>query len=85
MVGQMITTYTKGVDQTEAYKSTSFAVHSMGSYFLDSQGNAWTANYLNEGGDDVRDLQTNIAAEAGTRQTYEDLIKLAPDEERKRS
>jgi Mn-containing catalase len=27
----------------------------------------------------VRDLRANIAAEAGARQTYESLIKLAPD------
>jgi Mn-containing catalase len=35
---------------------------------------------LNEGGDVVRDLRANIAAEAGARQTYEELIKLATDE-----
>lgn len=51
-----------------------------GPHFLDSQGSAWTAAYLNEGGDVVRDLRANIAAEAGARQTYEELIKLAPDE-----
>lgn len=80
MVGKMIEGHTKNVDQTDAYKSTLFAVRGMGPHFLDSQGNAWTANYLNEGGDVVRDLRANIAAEAGARQTYEALIKLAPDE-----
>jgi Mn-containing catalase len=80
MVGKMIEAHTKNVDQTEAYKSTLFAVRGMGPHFLDSQGNAWTANYLNEGGDVVRDLRANIAAEAGARQTYEALIKLSPDE-----
>ncbi len=85
VVGQMITAHTKGVDQTEAYKSTLFAVRGLGPHFLDSQGNAWTANYLNEGGDVVRDLRANIAAEAGARQTYEELIKLAPDEGTKKT
>ncbi|PSB33614.1 manganese catalase family protein [Stenomitos frigidus] len=80
MVGKMIESHTKNVDQTAAFNSTLFAVRGMGPHFLDSQGNAWTANYLNEGGDVVRDLRANIAAEAGARQTYEALIKLATDE-----
>lgn len=80
MVGKLIEAHTKNTDQTEAYKSTLFALRGIGPHFLDSQGNAWTANYLNEGGDVVRDLRANIAAEAGARQTYEELIKLATDE-----
>ncbi|MBN4005679.1 MULTISPECIES: manganese catalase family protein [unclassified Nostoc] len=79
MVGKLIEGHTKNVDQTEAYKSTLFAIRGVGPHFLDSQGNAWTANYLNEGGDVVRDLRANLAAEAGARQTYEELIKLATD------
>jgi Mn-containing catalase len=79
MVGKLIEAHTKNTDQTEAYKSTLFAIRGVGPHFLDSQGNAWTANYLNEGGDVVRDLRANIAAEAGARQTYEELIKLATD------
>lgn len=85
MVGKLIETHTKNVDQTEAYKSTLFAVRGMGPHFLDSQGSAWTAAYINEGGDVVRDLRANIAAEAGARQTYEALIKLAPDEGTKKT
>lgn len=85
MVGKMIEAHTKNVDQTEAFKSTLFAVRGMGPHFLDSQGNTWTASYINEGGDVVRDLRANIAAEAGARQTYESLIKLAPDEGSKKT
>jgi Mn-containing catalase len=80
MIGQLIESHTKNVDQTDAYKSTLFAVRGMGPHLLDSQGNAWSATYVNEGGDVVRDLRADIAAEAGARQTYEALIKLAPDE-----
>ncbi|WP_066377441.1 MULTISPECIES: manganese catalase family protein [unclassified Anabaena] len=80
MVGRLIEAHTKNTDQTEAYRSTLFAVRGIGPHFLDSQGNAWTASYLNEGGDVVRDLRANIAAEAGARQTYEELIKLCPDQ-----
>jgi Mn-containing catalase len=79
MVGRLIESHTKNVDQTEIFKSTLFAVRGMGPHFLDSQGVAWTANYIQEGGDVVRDLRANIAAEAGARQTYEALIKLATD------
>lgn len=85
MVGKLIEVHTKGVDQTEAYKSTLFAVRGMGPHFLDSQGSSWTASYINEGGDVVRDLRANIGAEAGARQTYEELIKLATDEGTKKT
>jgi Mn-containing catalase len=83
MVGRLIEVHTKNVDQTDAFQSTLFAVRGQGPHFLDSQGSAWTANYINEGGDVVRDLRANIAAEAGARQTYEALIKLAPDPQTK--
>ncbi|WP_449420441.1 manganese catalase family protein [Phormidium nigroviride] len=80
MVGKLIEAHTQKIDQTEAFKSTLFAVRGMGPHFLDSQGQSWTAAYINEGGDVVRDLRADIAAEAGARQTYEELIKLAPDQ-----
>ncbi|MGF1481163.1 MAG: manganese catalase family protein [Cyanophyceae cyanobacterium] len=80
MIGKLIEVHTSTSEQDEAFKSTLFAVRGKGPHFLDSQGSAWTATYLNEGGDVVRDLRANIAAEAGARQTYESLIKLAPDE-----
>lgn len=79
MVGKLIESHTKNADQTAAYNSTLFAVRGQGPHFIDSQGSAWTATYLNEGGHVVRDLRANIAAEAGARQTYEALIKIAPD------
>ena len=79
VVGKLIEQHTQNVDQTEAYKSTLFTVRGMGPHLLDSQGVAWTAAYVNEGGDVVRDLRADIGAEAGARQTYEELIKLAPD------
>ena len=85
MIGKLIEAHTKDVDQTDAFKSTLFAVRGKGPHFLDSQGSAWTATYLNEGGDVVRDLRANIAAEAGARQTYESLIKMAPDEGTKKT
>ena len=85
MIGKLIEAHTKDVDQTDAFQSTLFAVRGKGPHFLDSQGSAWTATYLNEGGNVVRDLRANIAAEAGARQTYESLIKMAPDEGTKKT
>jgi Mn-containing catalase len=50
ILGKLIEIHTKDTDQTEAYKSTLFAVKGIGFNFVDSQGNGWSANYLNEGG-----------------------------------
>jgi Mn-containing catalase len=80
MVGRLIEAHTRRTNQEAAYKSTLFLIRGVGPHFVDSQGSAWSARYINEGGDVVRDLRADIAAEAGARQTYEGLIKVAPDE-----
>jgi Mn-containing catalase len=86
MVGRMIEQHTeKSNAKDQAYKSTLFAVRGMGPHLVDSNGQAWTAAYVNEGGNVVRDLRADIAAEAGARQTYEALIKLSPDEGSKKA
>jgi Mn-containing catalase len=80
MVGRMIEQHTSKGDRDAAYRSTLFAVRGMGPHLVDSHGQAWTSAYVNEGGNVVRDLRADIAAEAGARQTYEALIKLSPDD-----
>jgi Mn-containing catalase len=85
MVGRMIEQHTEKGDKDAAYKSTLFAIRGIGPHLVDSQGAAWTAAYVNEGGNVVRDLRADIAAEAGARQTYEALLKLAPDEGSKKT
>lgn len=65
MVGKLIEMHTTGVDQTAAYKSSLFSVRGMGPHFVDSNGVGWSAAYINEGGNVVRDLRSDIAAEAG--------------------
>ena len=85
MVGKMIEQHTQGTDQTEAYKSSLFQVRGIGPHLLDDQGSCWTGAYVNEGGNVVRDLRANIGAEAGARQTYEALLKIAPDEGTKKA
>jgi Mn-containing catalase len=87
MVGRMIEQHTeKGAQARDAaYNSTLFAVRGVGPHLVDSRGQAWTSAYVNEGGNVVRDLRADIAAEAGARQTYEALIKLSPDEGSKKA
>jgi Mn-containing catalase len=85
MVGKLIAQHTQHIDQSNVYAAPLFAMKGMGPHFLDSQGQAWTASYINEGGNVVRDLRANIAAEAGARQTYEALIKRCNDAGTKRA
>jgi Mn-containing catalase len=80
VVGKLIEQHTSTLDQTDVYAAPLFRVRGVGPHFVDSQGSAWTAAYLNEGGNVVRDLRANIAAEAGARQTYEALIHASTDE-----
>jgi Mn-containing catalase len=76
MVGKLIAQHTSKMDQTDVYAAPLFAMKGIGPHFVDSQGSAWSATYINEGGNVVRDLRANIAAEAGARQTYEALTHL---------
>ncbi len=46
---------------------------------VNSQGNAWTANYLKISGELDVDLRNNIAAEARAKITYERLMHLTDD------
>ncbi|HTW29266.1 MAG TPA: manganese catalase family protein [Acetobacteraceae bacterium] len=80
MVGKMIEQHTRKLDQGKLHDAPLFRLRGVGPHFLDSQGGAWTASYINEGGNVVRDLRADIAAEAGARQTYEALLKMAEDE-----
>jgi Mn-containing catalase len=80
MVGKLIEQHTSKLDQTPVYDAPLFRIRGMGPHFVDSQGNNWTAAYINEGGNVVRDLRSDIAAEAGARQTYEALVKACSDD-----
>lgn len=79
MVGKLIAQHTSKIDQTDVYDAPLFKMKGIGPHFIDSHGSAWTAAYINEGGNVVRDLRANIAAEAGARQTYEALIHCTED------
>jgi Mn-containing catalase len=87
MVGRLIELHTR-VDKglkVKAEESQLFALRGRGPHFLDSFGSAWTASYINEGGDVVRDLRANIAAEGGALATYEQLVLRAEDEGTKKA
>ena len=66
--------------QDRAYKSTLFSLRGPGAHLVDSKGSFWDSRYVNEGGDTVRDLRADVAAEAGALATYEALIRLATDD-----
>src|SRR5260370_7557693 len=85
MVGRLIELHTKGVKPNIANDSPLFAARGKGPHFLDSLGVTWSASYINEGGDVVRDLRADIAAEAGARQTYEALVNMAPGQGSKKA
>jgi Mn-containing catalase len=80
MVGKLIVQHTSKLDQTPVYDAPLFQIKGIGPHLVDSQGSAWTASYVQEGGNVVRDLRADISAEAGARQTYEALIKRCEDE-----
>src|SRR5271166_3454157 len=73
MVGKLIAQHTSKIDQTPIYDAPIFKLKGGGPHFLDSQGSCWTAAYIREGGNVVRDLRADISAEAGAPQTYEAL------------
>jgi len=81
MVGKLIEQHTRDLDkpETDLARCPLFALRGKGPHLLDEAGIAWTAAYINEGGDIVRDLRADIAAEAGARETYELLMEHATD------
>jgi Mn-containing catalase len=85
MVGKLVELHTRGEAKVAAEESQLFALRGRGPHFLDSFGAAWKADYINEGGDVVRDLRADIAAEGGALATYEQLILRAPDEGTKKA
>jgi Mn-containing catalase len=85
MVGKLIAQHTSKIDQTSVQDAPLFKLKGGGPHFLDSQGSCWTAAYIQEGGNVVRDLRANISAEAVARQTYEALIKACDDEGTKKT
>ena len=60
MVGKLIEQHTSKLDQKDVYDAPLFRIRGMGPHFVDSQGHAWTAAYINEGGNVVRDLRSGM-------------------------
>ena len=85
MVGKLTAQHTSELDQTSLHDTPLLNLKGGGPHFLDSQGSCWTAAYIQEGGNIVRDLRANKSAEAGARQTYESLIKARDDEGAKKT
>src|SRR6202000_2747344 len=79
MVGKLIAQHTSELDQTSVHDARRLKRRDGGPHFLDSQGSCWTAAYIQEGGNVVRDLRANISAEGGARQTYESRMNHCDD------
>jgi len=56
-----------------------YADHSHALFYVDANGNPWTATYIQAKGDPIADLVEDIAAEEKARATYENLINLTDD------
>lgn len=57
-----------------------YADHDRALFYVDANGNPWTATYIQAKGDPVADLHEDMAAEQKARATYEWLINLADDQ-----
>jgi len=53
--------------------------HDHALFYMDANGNPWTASYIQAKGDPIADLADNIAAEEKARATYQHLINLTDD------
>ncbi|GBF10946.1 putative manganese catalase [Tepidibacillus sp. HK-1] len=56
-----------------------YADHEKALFYVDANGNPWTATYIQAKGDPIADIAEDIAAEEKARATYENLINLSDD------
>jgi len=56
-----------------------YADHEKALFYVDANGNPWTATYIQAKGDPIADLVEDIAAEEKARATYQNLINLTDD------
>ena len=66
-------------DLKKADLAAHYTDHGRALYYTDSQGNPWTATYIQAKGDVIADLHEDMAAEQKARATYEWLINLTDD------
>jgi len=82
IIGVTIRKLLKGIQPKEARElgiAEHYVEHENGLFYTNPSGNAWTADYLNQVGDPVADIMSNIAAEERSRAVYEHLITLTDD------
>lgn len=83
MIATMVYQLTDGLDP-EAWKqldmAKKYAQRGPAVFPTDSEGNPWTAAYIQAHGEDpVANLHEDLAAEAKARATYENLLELSTD------
>lgn len=86
VLAQLIEQHTRDIEKPKAalYRSRLFALHGKGAHLVDDKGASWTAAYINESNDILRDLRLDIAAETGAKQNFEMLLGSTEDEGTKR-
>lgn len=82
IIATMVHKLTKGAT-AEAMRAAGlgshYADHRDALFYVDANGNPWTAAYIQAKGDPIADLMEDIAAEEKARATYENLINLIDD------
>lgn len=79
MVGKLMAQHTGKIIRPRFTTRRCSGLRAAASIFSIARGSCLTAAYINEGGNVVRDLRANIAADADARQISEVLIKACDD------
>ncbi|TCS83696.1 spore coat protein JC [Tepidibacillus fermentans] len=82
MIATMVHKLTKGATPEEmrmAGLGSHYADHEKALFYVDANGNPWTASYIQAKGDPIADIMEDIAAEEKARATYQHLINLTDD------
>ena len=82
MIATMVHKLTKGATPEQmraAGLGGHYADHEKALFYVDANGNPWTATYIQAKGDPIADIMEDIAAEEKARATYENLINLTDD------
>jgi hypothetical protein len=83
-VGKMIERHTRKLDQSQMQDAPLFRIRGVGPHFADSQRVAWTAAYINEGGNVVRDLRSRCDTDARINPAFIRPNPVTPDDEQGR-
>ena len=82
IIATMVYKLVKDADMEEIVAATfggSFVDHGKGLFYVDANGNPWTAEYIQCKDDPIADLTEDMAAEQKARATYNHLMDMTDD------